>query len=289
VSALRTQASASFAGSVAFSGDPENPEVVVIEHAATSGRLTGTALGAGTFTLSADTFEDDGQGNMVGKALVDFEVDGQSYQVKLDAGSYSAAGVASTLTSAISAQTSADVAVTQAGTSLVLTSASTGATSNVRASGAAASTLGLAGGVQVDGADAYEEEVEGPAGPKSVTYLQREFTMPNLTKYADAITAALGSNDLSAATDLAEEVAGLMESVGSLAEFTKGRLGDDAAARTAQAKIWEDELGRLTGIDVAAETANSIKAQIQMQQIAWVLAQQSNHEAAQMRILMGLR
>lgn len=286
VAALQAQTKEVFGGELAFVGDPDKPEITIVKHAATHGTLTGTNLGA-SVNLGVDTYEREGS-NFVGKSRVQFQVDGQSYEVKINSGTYTAATAATALNSAISSQTSAGVSVQVKDGALLMTSTRTGDTSSVRASGTRAATLGLVGGQSVNGANAYDEEVEGPAGPLTVTYLGREFTMPNLNKYADAITEALKVNDLTKAGALAKEVGGLLEGVASKADFVKTRLGSDSASRTAQSKIWADELGRLTGLNVAEETIKSAKAEVQLQQISWVLNRMQDQEMTQMRLLLGL-
>lgn len=262
-----------------WSGDPSSPPISTVHHTATTGTLTGAAIG--TVTVPAAS------GNGKGAATLNLTLDGNAVALSIASGSYTAGTAAAAIQQALTAAGYTATA-TSDGTKVTLTSGTTGTASSVTATGTAAAVLGLTTGTATAGADAYDQQVTGPDGPRQLTFAGRPVTLPNLQQYAAAITTALAAGDTTAA-------AAAMTSVQSVVSDTQSTLGatdqlfqTDSAARGNAATTLAAQLDNLTALDVPTTEAQLAKDQLLVEQNAWLLQQMAQNSETTMKVLFGI-
>lgn len=284
VTALRSSASFSDAeGIKVFAGDASNPEKTVINHPATAAVVSGSATG-GNVTFTADSSELEGGVN-VDKATLNFEVDGNAFSVKVNAGSYTNAEALSMVSSALSGS---GVTVSHDANAFSFTNtASSGAASTLTLSGNVASGMNATG--SASGSDAFDEEVIGAAGSLKVSYGGREVIVMNLNAEADKLEKLLDDGDVAGAQTAGEGLSQRLGGLDSNAKFAASMLEGDSLTRLSRVGVLQDQLDNITKLDLTEETIALTKNKIRMEQAAWAMQALSSTESDNIKTLLGLK
>lgn len=285
VNTLRSMATWSSDVQTYFNGDPAHPEMITVNHAATSASLSSSGLNP-LVTLAQDSTVKE-NGVDVAKSTLDVSVDGVTKQVQLDAGDYNTPDLVSALQSSLdSAFGSGKVSLSLDNGTLNVTSLSTSTTSQLNFSGTIASALGISGTAK--GADAWTEQVQGAPGPKDIVFSGREITFFNANALADKIEASLGKGDLSGALTEATNAKNMMNDTEVTVGTTSNLLGFDLGARVNSSKVLTQRLDNLTQLDPS--TADDLaKEELRMQQAAWAITAMNDTYTSNIKILLGLQ
>lgn len=282
VSALRASANFTDAdGLRVFAGDPANPEKTVINHAATAAVINGSSTG-GSVTFATDSVELEG-GLSVNKSSLSVEVDGTTYNLKVNAGTYTNEEALALVSSALGDK---GVSVRLEGDSFALASSSNGADSSLKLSGSVANALGVNSSAK--GADAFKEEIIGAPGSLNVTYGGRSVSVMNLNEEANKLEKLIDNGDLGAAQRAAEGLGVRINNLDVNVKFTAGMLEGDSINRLSKAGLLQDQLDNITKLDLSEETLSLARSTLKMEQSAWAMRTLASTESSNIKTLLGL-